>query len=79
MGGGVHLHARAHQLLLSQQLPRDFTIPDTCNTYQLVVCMQGSMPAHAGADMGMPVWELGRGAMQKEYRQCGQKPAQKVA
>ena len=40
---------------------------------------QGSMHSHGGADMGMPLWELGRGAMQQEYRQCWQKPASKVA
>ena len=79
MGGGG---APARQGALTAAIaatPARFYHSRHCNTHQSVVCMQGSMPAHAGADMGMPVWELGRGAMQKEGWQCGQKPASKVA
>ena len=75
----MHLHARAHVLLLSQHLLREFITPDLSYTQQSVVGMQGGMPAHAGGDRGMPVWEMGRGEMHREGWQCGQKPACKVA
>ena len=41
--------------------------------------MQGGMPAHAGGDRGMPVWEVGRRASKWVDRESEQKLAYKVA
>ena len=64
-GGGVHLHVRSLQLLLSQHLLLEKVGLDAWHTQQSVTRMQSGLHKHAWEVMAIPLCGGGRGHMQE--------------
>ena len=59
------LHARAHQLLLSQQTQLEMINIDTCSTHQTLTRRRWGLHTNAWQGMAMPLWGGGRGHMKE--------------